>query len=97
MIVDLEEKVAVGLHLGEIVVPDFAALDAEALVEQGAVEAFEVTVVLWTAHLGCGGRCLRAGRRARKGACRDGRRTPFIVGQLRFQQLSLKFSGKYPQ
>ena len=52
MIVGLEEGVEVGLHLRQVFVPDLAALDAEVLVEQRAVEAFEVAVALRTTDLG---------------------------------------------
>jgi len=51
MIVGLEEDVEVGLHLDEVFVPDFAALNAEVFVEQGAVEAFEEAVALRAADL----------------------------------------------
>lgn len=52
VVVGREEDVEIGLELGKILVPGLAALDAEVLVEQGAVEAFEVAVALRAADPG---------------------------------------------
>ena len=51
MVVFPEEDVEVGLHLREVFVEGRPALDAEMLVEEGAVEPFEVSVALGPADL----------------------------------------------
>jgi len=52
MVVSAEELVEIVLHLDDVLVEGGAALDAEMLVEQGAVEAFEAAVALRAADLG---------------------------------------------
>ena len=52
MVVFVKECVEVVLHLDDVIVKGGAALDAEVFVEEGAVEAFEVSVALRAADLG---------------------------------------------
>jgi len=52
LVVAVEEGVEIDLHLREVFIPGFAALDAEVFIEEGAVEAFEIAVGLRPADLG---------------------------------------------
>lgn len=76
LVVGLEEPVQVGLELGQFLIPGLSSLDSEVLVEQGAVEAFEVAVALRAADLG--GAVFDAfelEEKVRKDVCRACRRT----------------------
>ena len=52
VIVFLQEGVEIDLHLREVFIPGFAALDAEMFVEEGAVEALKIAVGLRPSDLG---------------------------------------------
>ena len=52
MVVFLQEGVEIDLHLREVFIPGFAALDAEVFIEEGAVEALKIAVGLRPSDLG---------------------------------------------